>query len=153
MSTRRWISRCCRHARISDHPPSQIVFTRYETSESRRWMILNSGLGNGIRTWNGSQDIRLGTRWGQQRKRVCYILASTHAYTIVHIFPTLLESIPASKCGHTYITHELGAEALNGLAHAGLSMSESQVHKYTPESTYIVNTLGPRLLEKEALTA
>lgn len=41
---------------------------------------------------------------------------------------------------YTYITHELGAEALNGLAHAGLSMSESQVHKYTPESSYIVNT-------------
>lgn len=56
---------------------------------------------------------------------------------------------------YTYITHELGAEALSGLAHAGLTMSESQVHKYTPESAYIVivNTLGPRLLEKEALTA
>lgn len=104
-------------------------------------MIFNSG----TRAWYSDLEWIAGyptrNQVGQQ-KHVCYILESTHAYTIVHIFPTLLESIPASKCGHTYITHELGAEALNRLAHAGLSMSESQVHKYTPESAYIVNTLA-----------
>lgn len=114
-------------------------------------MIFNSG----TRAWYSDLEWIAGyptrNQVGQQ-KHMCYILESTHAYTIVHIFPTLLESILASKCGrmavyksisghiHTYITHELGPEALNRLAHAGLSMSESQVHKYTPESAYIVNT-------------
>lgn len=123
-------------------------------------MIFNSG----TRAWYSDLEWIAGyptrNQVGQQ-KHVCYILASTHAYAYI---PTLSEAIPASKCGrmavyesisgHIHISLTNSGQRLSTvLAHAGLSMSESQVHKYTPESAYIVNTLGPRLLEKEALTA
>lgn len=81
-------------------------------------------LGNsGMVFGNESQDIRLGTRWGQQQKHVCYILESTHAYTIVHIFPTLLDFIPASKCGRMAVYESISGHIHILLTNSGQRLS------------------------------